>query len=466
MAGVSGTDAAVSSLGEAVAAARALLAAVDRAEFAMLADAEVGELLVQARRLQSQAEAVQVALVAEAQARELATRACLASGADWVSHLTTDSREVAAGGVWLAEALTTRYHATLDALAAGLLTADQARVIAKAADQIPAHATPDQVAAAENWILGKATGHGNRHGRPMSTKDLRRAARRMCAVVSAELAAEHETRMLNKQSRHAENETWFSLHDRGNGTWTGRFVIPTLHATLLKALLDQLTAPRRWHRDTNHPNDPNDDIGGTGDPNDDTDGTDTDTGGTEGPGRDPTLPGSGEMSWSERLGHGFCELLENLPTGGWSRNGINLIVTTTLDTLRTGLGSATLGTGEPITAGDARRLACQAAILPAILDGDSVPLDLGRTRRLHDTYQRLALSLTHHTCAAAGCTRPLAWCEIHHPHPWATGGTTDLTNALPLCGWHHRRAHDPDWTLHQDHHGTWRFTRNGWALTA
>jgi hypothetical protein len=73
---------------------------------------------------------------------------------------------------------------------------------------------------------------------------------------------------------------------------------------------------------------------------------------------------------------------------------------------------------------------------------------------------RMALALTHHTCAIAGCTRPFAWCETHHHHiGWATGGATDLDNGLPLCGWHHHKAHDPqldlrqrpdsDWTLHR-----------------
>ena len=32
--------------------------------------------------------------------------------------------------------------------------------------------------------------------------------------------------------------------------------------------------------------------------------------------------------------------------------------------------------------GEVRRLACTAQILPAVLDGDSEVLDLGRTRRL------------------------------------------------------------------------------------
>ena len=42
-----------------------------------------------------------------------------------------------------------------------------------------------------------------------------------------------------------------------------------------------------------------------------------------------------------------------------------------------------------------------------------------------------------------GCDRPYAWCELHHEDPWSHGGRTDLDLAVPLCGYHHRRMHDP-----------------------
>ncbi len=84
-----------------------------------------------------------------------------------------------------------------------------------------------------------------------------------------------------------------------------------------------------------------------------------------------------------------------------------------------------------------------------------MPLDLGRLRRLYTRYQSHALRRTppaHPTCAITGCTRPFAWCELHHLIAWAKGGPTDLANAIPLCGYHHRRAHDPDYHL-THHHG-------------
>ncbi|MCA1781423.1 MAG: hypothetical protein ABR500_06020 [Dermatophilaceae bacterium] len=41
------------------------------------------------------------------------------------------------------------------------------------------------------------------------------------------------------------------------------------------------------------------------------------------------------------------------------------------------------------------------------------------------------------------CDRPYAWCELHHEDPWGGGGHTDLHLAVPPCGYHHRRMHDP-----------------------
>ena len=173
---------------------------------------------------------------------------------------------------------------------------------------------------------------------------------------------------------------------------------------------------------------------------------------------DPTLIST--PNWSERLGMGLVELIEHLPTSGFgAQNTAGVLVTIGYDALVSGIGAAGLDTGARISARDARRLACNAGIIPAVLGGESQPLDLGRTRRLHTSSQRKALALTHDSCAIGTCDRPFAWCEIHHLHPWSQGGRTDLTNALPLCGHHHRRAHDPRFDLRRHSHGDWRFHR-------
>jgi hypothetical protein len=95
-----------------------------------------------------------------------------------------------------------------------------------------------------------------------------------------------------------------------------------------------------------------------------------------------------------------------------------------------------------------------------VLDGSSVPLDLGREQRLFTKHQRIALAQQYDGCAAVNCDRPPAWTEIHHPDPWSYGGRTDLTNGLPLCPPHHRMADHPEsWTMRRLPHGGVRFSR-------
>ena len=80
---------------------------------------------------------------------------------------------------------------------------------------------------------------------------------------------------------------------------------------------------------------------------------------------------------------------------------------------------------------------------PAVLDGESHVLDLGRKRRLHTKAQRLALAIEQRgACAADGCDRPSHWADAHHPKPWSEGGETSTRNGVLLCPRHHTLAHD------------------------
>ena len=146
------------------------------------------------------------------------------------------------------------------------------------------------------------------------------------------------------------------------------------------------------------------------------------------------------------LGHGLMELLENHLSALPSLNGspFTLVVTIGIDALMSGLGVADTDTGHRISAGEARRLACKAGIVPMVLDGDSMPLDLGRERRLFDRYQKHAINQRYHGCAADNCDRPPAWVEYHHQDPWSRGGATDAKNGISLCPAHHRMADHPD----------------------
>jgi hypothetical protein len=135
-----------------------------------------------------------------------------------------------------------------------------------------------------------------------------------------------------------------------------------------------------------------------------------------------------------------------------------VIVTMTLESLLGGLQAANLDTGETISASLARKLACEAGIIPAVLGGKSQVLDLGRTRRFHTGAQRIAKTIEQRGCTAEGCDWPPGLCHLHHPIPWAQGGGTD-NDGLLLCPRHHARAHDPTYTTTHLPGGKVAFTR-------
>jgi len=153
---------------------------------------------------------------------------------------------------------------------------------------------------------------------------------------------------------------------------------------------------------------------------------------------------------AERLGQAFCELIERYPTDKLpAAGGVNATIVVTMDlaTLLGGLKAASLDTGETITADTARRWACEAGIIPAVLGGKSKVLDLGRSRRFHSKSQRYAMALEQGGCTAQGCDWPPGLCHAHHEIRWSLGGGTSVARGLLLCPRHHARAHDPHYAM-------------------
>ena len=135
-----------------------------------------------------------------------------------------------------------------------------------------------------------------------------------------------------------------------------------------------------------------------------------------------------------------------LPDNGGERP--QLVLTMTYDQLRDSDGTATLEhTGLPISAGAARRLACDAAVIPAVLGGDGAVLDLGRTTRTWTTAIRRAARLRDQGCTFPGCSEGLDRCELHHIVFWANGGQTSLANSAHVCRFHHWLIHERGWSL-------------------
>ena len=414
---------------------------------------ELGQLLTTLATLESQTEALRLKVLAEAERRQVAADQA-ATGTDaWAAALTGTTREVNAGGLHLAELLKTKYHHTREAYAAGQLRADQVRVIVRAAEQAPLDTT---VRAARRRRGGPGQ-QGHRHRHPVGAPD-----ERQTTAPGSPADARHRRprpgRQATKRSCSGANPGARSTRPTWRCTTTA--TAPTPGSSPSPSCTAPCYAPPS--RPSPHPD-------ASTRPSTSPDGESV-SGYDESA---PTGPDHGLSGW-EIHGNALCELIEHLPTDGWNgANALTLLVTMTAEDLTHDLtqagkldpaswpdwhgpdetGTAKLDTGTRTAAGDLRRLACEAGLVPAVLGSrpgtnDSVPLDLGRTRRLHSHHQRKALALVHDTCAIGTCERPFAWSEIHHLIPWSHHGDTDL-EAIPLCSWHHHRAHDPRWHLTQ-----------------
>ncbi|MGH3693012.1 MAG: DUF222 domain-containing protein [Pseudonocardiaceae bacterium] len=134
-----------------------------------------------------------------------------------------------------------------------------------------------------------------------------------------------------------------------------------------------------------------------------------------------------------------------LPTEGGERPQV--VVTVSLPVLQGRIGSASLALGGPINAEIARRIACDAEVIPVVLGSRGEPLDVGRASRTVPAAIRRAVILRDRGCAFPGCSAPARWCDIHHIVHWADKGPTSVGNCVALCGRHHRLVHHSDWRI-------------------
>jgi hypothetical protein len=139
--------------------------------------------------------------------------------------------------------------------------------------------------------------------------------------------------------------------------------------------------------------------------------------------------GRDARSAAERYGDAFADMITlatgspDAPTRAGDRT--HIVVTMTLDALRTGIGTACLDFGGQISAAEARILACESCAIPVVLGADSEPLDVGRMQRYVTSGQRRALNLLDQGCAFPGCHRKPSHCDAHHITHWATTPCND-----------------------------------------
>jgi len=164
------------------------------------------------------------------------------------------------------------------------------------------------------------------------------------------------------------------------------------------------------------------------------------------------------MPWIEPNDHRQAQALIALVNGASESASdvparAEIVVHVDLKTLQHGLhagGTCRTALGADLPVETVRRLACEAEILPVVLDGRSVPIDVGRSKRLATVHQRRALEAIYPTCAIPDCEMIFDNCNVHHIEYWENGGLTDLSNMVPLCSRHHHAAHEGGWKLQLD----------------
>ena len=250
-------------------------------------------------------------------------------------------------------------------------------------------------------------------------RDLKQIGKRILDVVAPEVGESHEADALQKEEARAAAGVELTLTDDGEGRCHGRFTVPSHVGAMLRRHLLALANPARH---------------------------------TEAELRDE----SGDWkSLRRRLGEAFVEYVERYPVEAAPQTaGVNatVVVTMTLEQLLADQATALLDDGSRMSAGQARRLACEAGIIPVVLGARVPAARPGTAARLFTKAQRTALGLRDGGCTARGCETS----RLRLPRPprrsVVPGRLTDLANGRLLCPRHHRLAHDSRYamTVHAD----------------
>ncbi len=135
----------------------------------------------------------------------------------------------------------------------------------------------------------------------------------------------------------------------------------------------------------------------------------------------------------------------DVPQRCGERPHLNVLIR--LEDLENRARSAMLDFSGTLSPESLRMLACDAAVIPIVMNGVGQPLDVGRVNRTIPDGSRRAVAARDRGCAHPGCGRTASWCEIHHIREWWPDGETKLDNLVMLCRVHHRLLHHSEWVV-------------------
>lgn len=396
------------------------------------------EAMLRLTRLGDQVEAFRMKVMANA--HDVAEAEAARNVGAWLAPQVKSDRSPQQAAENLACDLQAHYPLLREGLTRAAANLAQVRMIVRCLNELRRleHVTPEILTQAEELLLAECA--------KLPPHELKIACDKVLEVIDPGTFEDAERQKLDDELRESRAESRLSMRRRGDGSTDLSARIPDSLAVRLKTFLESFTSPRHG-ASTETPREPG------------ADGSLAD-GAVSSRYRDPA---TGERLPQDRLmGEAFCAFLERYDPARLPQHGgmaTTLVITAEFDTLKRELGIGTLPDGSHLSAGDVRRLACNANLLPAVLGGPSAVLDLGTSARLFSVDQRIALGVAHPTCQASGCSVPSAWCEAHHRAMWSKGGLTDLTNGMLLCAFHHQRIHDDAYLVKHLANGDVRFAR-------
>lgn len=349
-----------------------------------------------ARGLASRLTAMAAMWLATADAAQDSLRESGTPTTSWLAVRGGLSRREAAGLLHQARDLAERPEVA-HAAAAGRISIGQARAIGTVLGGLGLE-EDGQRAEAERILLGLAAA--------MDSDRLAKAAPEVLRAVAPDAAEEALERRLQRQSEAARRNRSLVFCRDGNGSITFNGSLPLVDGEAWLSILETYTESRRR---------------------------------TALEERDPLAEG---LSPQQRRADALLDMIRahraGAPTSRAGRERPRVVVTVDYDKLRAeASGAGLIPDGQPVSAGDLRRLCCDAGILPAVLGGPGLVLDVGRSRRLVTPDLRVALELRDGGCAFPGCEVRPAACEAHHVVPWWADGVTALSNLILLCHHHH-----------------------------
>lgn len=389
-----------------VASASALVGSLTEVLWAARTPTALVETVEALTVLEAQIAGVKARTVAEIDTQGIAkSQLHWGSTGDWITHLAGLRRGEGRRLVAQAHQLVTERTETLAALDQGVISPTQAGVVLASVDDLPGNPMLRRRGAAH--LLEAAT--------RLDATDLSRTGRHLAHVVDPDRTERREEAALDREERVAHLGRFLSITDDGAGGIRLKGRGSAEDGALLRTALLPLTAPAPGVAD---------------DP--------------PGPGADPRDHGA--RAWDALIGLAEHALATDLPPAS---HGARPRVALTLDyqDLVAGTGTALGDDGTELCAATARRVACDADLIPVVLGRDGEILDVGRAQRLVTRAQWTALVVRDRGCAFPGCTRPPVMCHAHHIRHWSAGGVTSLANLVLLCGHHHRTIHHTPWQV-------------------